>query len=160
MDIYINAYCSDSIARSVYSYVGWNELRQYECISDDVWRERCNMYCEDRDFKLKFDQLCANVGWMSWKGKLLNCMNDWVKEEFEMAPRTLRDDRDFVWHAMPDIDGLHCVKEKWRKDRELLLQWIKNCNWVMEDIDPRLFLDRAWMLEAVKVNGNLLHRIN
>lgn len=130
MDSYINLYTNTCTGVEIYLYIGWNTLREYENVPDNIWKQICDNYCQDMEFRKAFETywLPEYVIETTYKELFLCFINSQLSDLKHLQKPSnivpvLFKNRDFVLLASKYyIHILYYADIRFRSDREIILK--------------------------------------
>lgn len=149
MEHYIEYYITPSVARYVYAYIGWNELRQFQ-VSDRVWQHLVEMFCEDANFKEKFNFYWEGyVGLYSYKEQLLEFINMLVYRRTNI-PTILWKNKDFMRFKARHYNIFLGIDVELKADPYIILMQLKWDIKIVKYLDQKWLEDREYIMKAIK----------
>lgn len=155
----LHLYLNQSILTDIYSYMGWNDVRQYPYVPDFIWMQICNYYSTDDIFKDSFDCFRGSEPSIMYNYReiFLYFINDMVKTVREHPvdiPPILLHDRDFI-RIVNHGNIFRDASASIRADQQIILQIIKTHPWAFSYADESIRSDRNFVLTAIKHNANI-----
>lgn len=155
MDSYLYLYTNKYIEMHVYKYIGWDELRKYDNISDNIWKQICEDYCCDEDFKCKFKTYWipeCRIG-ATYQELFLCFISSQIKYLCNSLimpatlPNILLKSRDFVVLASKRCSKILWYMDPWlRSDKEIVLNAVRQDISILECASQELKRDKPFML--------------
>lgn len=168
MDSYLYLYTNKSIEIQISLYIGWNELRNSNNISDNIWKRICEDYCQDPDFEQKF-----NAYWIpecrigaTYKELFLCFISAQIKilyKSFEkyMFANILLKSRDFGVLSSKHCPRILCYLNSWLlSDKEIVFNTIKQDISALRYINQDLKMDKEFMLLIERYKSSNISILN
>lgn len=175
MDLYLPS----TITTPILFYIGWNELRRYPNLQDDVWRRLRDDMFQDIHFRIAYKRYTdAYQIKSSIKDRLLYFINFLLNQCEDAVPIIMRMNKDFMRrytayneskvvapHFRSDINIMGNAmwkKEHWnwvpdglRENEEFLLQCVYQHPSFFQYLDAKWKSNEDFLLKAIEHNDNV-----
>lgn len=127
MELYLNS----TTLHTVYSYIGWDDLRKQSNVPDYFWMQYCINFCKDEQFRKKFDEYWGkNIRGIPYKDLFLYFINSLVDFPY-CLPNILYLNLDFVIKVVRKLPNhITFMDARFRSNKQVILAAITSSSFM------------------------------